>query len=118
MNNTQLTWHTESRKVDSLLPHKKSPRKISKEQAERLKKSLENYGLVENGVIELYGSILAGRQRMKALQLMRQGDTMVEHRVHNVKVTNEEKEPTLKGNNPRHGQWKQNPLKWLDLNLL
>jgi hypothetical protein len=53
MNNTQLTWHTESRKVDSLLPHKKSPRKISKEQAERLKKSLENYGLVEIAAIDL-----------------------------------------------------------------
>ena len=36
MQTKQLTWHTEERKVDALLPHKKTPRKISKDQAERV----------------------------------------------------------------------------------
>ncbi len=36
----QLQWHNEERKVDDLLPHGKSPRKISKEQMANLKKSL------------------------------------------------------------------------------
>ncbi len=118
MNNTQLTWHTESRKVDSLLPHKKSPRKISKEQAERLKKSLENYGLVEIAAIDLDGTILAGHQRMKALQLMGQGDTMVDVRVPNRKLTDEEAEAYLIGSNSIHGEWDFDLLKGFEMDLL
>ncbi len=118
MNNTQLTWHTESRKVDSLLPHKKSPRKISKEQAERLKKSLENYGLVEIAAIDLDGTILAGHQRMKALQLMGQGDTMVDVRVPNRKLTDEEAERYLIGSNAIHGEWDFDLLKGFEMDLL
>jgi DNA modification methylase len=118
MNNTQLTWHTESRKVDSLLPHKKSPRKISKEQAERLKKSLENYGLVEIAAIDLDGTILAGHQRMKALQLMGQGDTMVDVRVLNRKLTDEEAERYMIGSNAIHGDWDFDLLKGFEMDLL
>jgi DNA modification methylase len=118
MNNTQLTWHTESRKVDSLLPHKKSPRKISKEQAERLKKSLENYGLVEIAAIDLDGTILAGHQRMKALQLMGQGDTMVDVRVPNRKLTDEEAERYMIGSNAIHGDWDFDLLKGFEMDLL
>ncbi len=118
MNNIQLTWHTESRKVDSLLPHKKSPRKISKEQAERLKKSLENYGLVEIAAIDLDGTILAGHQRMKALQLMGQGDTMVDVRVPNRKLTDKEAEAYLIGSNAIHGEWDFDLLKDFEMDLL
>lgn len=118
MNNTQLTWHTESRKVDSLLPHKKSPRKISKEQAERLKKSLENYGLVEIAAIDLDGTILAGHQRMKALQLMGQGDTTVDVRVPNRKLTDEEAERYMIGSNAIHGEWDFDLLKGFEMDLL
>lgn len=92
MQTTQLMWHTESRKIDSLLPHKKSPRKISKEQTACLKKSLEEFSLVEIPAIDLDGTILAGHQRMKVLQLMGQGDTMVDVRVPNRKLSDEEAE--------------------------
>lgn len=118
MNNTQLIWHTESRKVDSLLPHKKSPRKISKEQAERLQKSLENYGLVEIPAIDEDGTILAGHQRMKALQLMGQGDTMVDVRVPNRKLTEKEAETYLIGSNAIHGEWDFDLLKGFEMDLL
>lgn len=118
MNNTQLTWHTESRKVDSLLPHKKSPRKISKEQAERLKKSLENYGLVEIAAIDQDGTILAGHQRMKALQLMGQGDTMVDVRVPNRMLSDEEAERYMIGSNSIHGDWDFGLLKGFEMDLL
>lgn len=118
MHTQQLVWHTESRKVDSLLPHKKSPRKISKEQAERLKKSLENYGLVEIAAIDLDGTILAGHQRMKALQLMGQGDTMVDVRVPNRKLTDEEAETYLIGSNSIHGDWDFDLLKGFEMDLL
>lgn len=118
MHIEQLVWHTESRKVDSLLPHKKSPRKISKEQAERLKKSLENYGLVEIAAIDLDDTILAGHQRMKALQLMGQGDTMVDVRVPNRKLTDEEAEQYMIGSNAIHGDWDFDLLKGFEMDLL
>ncbi|MBP6924368.1 MAG: DNA modification methylase [Candidatus Pacebacteria bacterium] len=118
MHTEQLVWHTESRKVDSLLPHKKSPRKISKEQAERLKKSLENYGLVEIAAIDLDGTILAGHQRMKVLQLMGQGDTMVDVRVPNRKLSDEEAERYMIGSNAIHGEWDFDLLKGFEMDLL
>lgn len=118
MNTEQLVWHTESRKVDSLLPHKKSPRKISKEQAERLKKSLENYGLVEIPAIDEDGTILAGHQRMKALQLMGQGDTLVDVRVPNRKLTDQEAETYLIGSNAIHGEWDFDLLRDFEMELL
>ncbi len=118
MHTEQLVWHTESRKVDSLLPHKKSPRKISKEQAERLKKSLENYGLVEIAAIDLDGTILAGHQRMKVLQLMGQGDTMVDVRVPNRKLSDEEAERYMIGSNAIHGEWDFDLFKGFEMDLL
>ena len=36
----QLQWKTENRKVDTLLAHKKCPRRISKEQMELLEGQL------------------------------------------------------------------------------
>jgi len=80
MQTTQLQWHTEERKVDVLLPHKKTPRKISKEQAGRLKQSLETYGLVEIPAVDLDGTILAGHQRIKVLQLLGRGNEQIDVR--------------------------------------
>lgn len=118
MNNTQLVWHTESRKVDLLLPHKKSPRKISKEQSERLKKSLETYGLVEIPAIDLDGTILAGHQRIKVLQLIGQGNTEIDVRVPNRKLTTEEAETYLIGSNSIHGDWDFDLLRDFEMDLL
>jgi len=74
------TQCTEERKVDVLLPHKKTPRKISKEQAGRLKQSLETYGLVEIPAVDLDGTILAGHQRIKVLQLLGRGNEQIDVR--------------------------------------
>jgi hypothetical protein len=51
MKQQQLSWTTEKRVVDQLLAHKKSPRTISREQAQRLKESIEKLNLVEIPVI-------------------------------------------------------------------
>ncbi len=118
MQTTQLVWHTESRKVDSLLPHKKSPRTISKEQSERLKKSLETYGLVEIPAVDLDGTILAGHQRIKVLQLLGQGGTEIDVRVPNRKLTNKEAEAYLIGINSIHGDWDFELLRDFEMDLL
>jgi DNA modification methylase len=118
MHTEQLVWHTESRKVDSLLPHKKSPRTISKEQSERLKKSLETYGLVEIPAVDLDGTILAGHQRIKVLQLLGQGGTEIDVRVPNRKLTNKEAEAYLIGSNSIHGDWDFELLRDFEMDLL
>jgi DNA modification methylase len=118
MNNTQLVWHTESRKVDSLLPHKKSPRTISKEQSERLKKSLDTYGLVEIPAVDQDGTILAGHQRIKVLQLLGHGGTEIDVRVPNRKLTDKEAEAYLIGSNSIHGDWDFDLLRDFEMDLL
>ncbi len=118
MQNAQLTWHTEERKVDALLPHKKTPRKISKEQADRLKRSLETYGLVEIPAIDLDGTILAGHQRIKVLQLLGQGNSTIDVRVPNRKLTDAEAEAYMIGSNSIHGEWDFDLLKDFEMDLL
>jgi DNA modification methylase len=118
MHTEQLVWHTESRKIDSLLPHKKSPRTISKEQSERLKKSLETYGLVEIPAVDLDGTILAGHQRIKVLQLLGLGNTEIDVRVPNRKLTDKEAEAYLIGSNAIHGEWDFDLLKGFEMDLL
>ena len=114
----QLQWKTENRKVDTLLPHKKSPRKISKEQMELLKRSLEAYNLVEIPAIDLDGTILAGHQRIKVLQALSRGGEAIDVRVPNRKLTVEEAEGYLLGSNAIHADWDLDLLKDFDVALL
>jgi DNA modification methylase len=83
-----------------------------------LKKSLETYGLVEIPAIDLDGTILAGHQRIKVLQLLGQGDTEIDVRVPNRKLTTEEAETYLIGSNAIHGDWDFDLLKDFEMELL
>lgn len=114
----QLEWHNEERKVDALLPHKKTPRKISKEQMANLTKSLEYYGLAEVPAIDLDGTILAGHQRIKALQILGRGNETISVRVANRKLTDEEAERYMIGSNSIHGEWDLDLLKNFPAELL
>lgn len=114
----QLQWHNEERTVDDLLPHGKSPRKISKEQMANLKKSLEHFNLVEIPAIDQDGTILAGAQRIKALQILGRGGETISVRVPNRKLTDEEAERYLIGSNAIHGEWDLDLLKDFPTELL
>lgn len=104
--------------MDALLPHKKTPRKISKEQADRLKQSLETYGLVEIPAVDLDGTILAGHQRIKALQLLGRGNEQIDVRVPNRKLTEKEAEAYMIGSNSITGEWDFDLLKNFEMDLL
>lgn len=114
----QLQWKTENRQVDALLPHKKSPRKISKEQMELLKRSLETFNLVEIPAIDLDGTILAGHQRIKVLQALGRGGETIDVRVPNRKLTVEEAERYMIGSNAIHAEWDFDLLKNFEISLL
>ena len=43
----KLTWHTEKRKVNELIPFEQNPRTMTDKQLEDLKKSVSKFDLVE-----------------------------------------------------------------------
>ena len=65
-----LTWTTQKRKVNDLVPYELNPRKISSSQRQSLKESLEKFGLVEIPAINSDNTIIAGHQRLAILKLI------------------------------------------------
>jgi len=85
-----LEWFTVQKKVDDLIPQKINPRSITKKQLEDLKRSLEKYNLVEIPAIDLDGTILAGHMRVKILKILCRGNELIDVRVPNRKLTEDE----------------------------
>lgn len=67
-NELNITWHVEKRKISRLKDYHKNPRKISKEQEEKLKGSLVKFGLIDKPIINLDNTIIGGHQRKKTLK--------------------------------------------------
>lgn len=52
--------------IKELKPAKYNPRKITKKEIEKLKMSIQEYGLVQNVVINKDNTIIGGHQRIQA----------------------------------------------------
>ncbi|MBP6948722.1 MAG: DNA modification methylase [Candidatus Pacebacteria bacterium] len=115
---TKLTWTTVQRKVNDLVPQEVNPRKISDKQMKDLTKSLKKYNLVEIPAVDLDGKILAGHQRIKALQLLGRGEEIIDVRIPNRKLTEDESKQYLISSNALGGDWDLDLLKSFDLDLL
>ncbi len=100
-----LVWHTEIRKIKDLKEHEKNPRKITKDQLEKLKQSLENFNYVETIVVNLDNTILAGHMRIRALKALGRGKEEIEVRVPNRQLTPKEAEEYLIRSNKNTGEW-------------
>ncbi len=119
MKTTQkLVWHTAEKKVNDLIPQDINPRIITDKQMSDLKKSLNKYNLVEIPAIDLNGKILAGHQRIKALQLLGRGEEMIDIRIPNRELTEDEAKEYLIASNALGGDWDFSALKSFDLDLL
>ena len=114
----KLTWRTEVRMVDELIPQTINPRTISDKQMSDLKKSLKKFGLAEIPAIDTDVSILAGHQRIKALQLLDRGSEEIDVRIPNRKLTEAEANQYLIGSNKLGGDWNIEALKSFDMDLL
>lgn len=66
-----INWHLETRKLSDLKDHPKNPRKLDKDQAEHLQKSLEKFGLIDKPIINLDNQIIGGHQRKNVLKKMK-----------------------------------------------
>lgn len=116
MNN--LIWHTEKRKVKDLIPYELNPRKLSDEQAEKLKESLNKFNLVEIPAIDTDNKIAAGHQRVKIMLLLGRGEEEIDVRVPNRKLTKEEFEEYNIRSNKNVGEFNWDLLAKLDEGFL
>jgi hypothetical protein len=65
-----LIWRTELRNIADLKPYHKNPRKLSKEQYEHLKVSVDKFGLIDKPIINVDGTIIGGHKRLEVLKRM------------------------------------------------
>lgn len=114
----KLTWTTQKRTVDDLVPYEKNPRMMSPKQLEDLTKSLKKFNLVEIPAIDSDNTVLAGHQRLKVLQVLGRGSESIDVRVPNRKLTEKEAEQYLVSSNALGGDWDFEKLKSFDLDLL
>jgi hypothetical protein len=100
-----LVWSTQQRKVVELLPYEYNPRKMTAQQSKKLRESLEKFGLVEIPVINFDGILLAGHQRCKALVQLGRGEDLVDVRVPNRQLTEQEFKEYNIASNAIKGDW-------------
>ncbi len=118
MSKQSLTWHTEKKVINALVPFSKNPRTIGEAQLEALKNSLKKFNVVELPAIDADGTVVAGHQRLKALQLLGRGNEEIEVRVPNRKLTKREFEQYLLTSNAVRGDWAYELLRTFDTELL
>lgn len=114
----KLQWRTVQRKVNNLIPQETNPRTITDKQMSDLQKNLKKFNLVEIPAVDTDGKILAGHQRIKALQLLGRGEELIDVRIPNRKLTKVESERYLIASNALGGDWDMDKLKSFDLELL
>ena len=118
MRKSDLEFHTEQRKVSELIPFEGNPRKMSELQVAFLRQSLQKFGLAEIPVIDTDNIICAGHQRLRVLQLLGEGEIVIDVRVPNRKLTDEEfREYNLRSNQNR-GDFDFEELAHYDLDFL
>lgn len=94
-----LEWQTVQRKVSDLIPYEYNPRSITDDDKDRLRRSLEKFNLVEIPVIDIDNTLIAGHQRIIIMFELSRGDEMIDVRIPNRKLTEEEfKEYNLRSN--------------------
>lgn len=101
----KLKWHTETRRVDDLIPAEYNPRQMTESQVAKLTRSLEKFDLVEIPAINTDGTILAGHQRLHILSLMGRGSEEIDVRVPNRELTDREAKEYNVISNKVTGEW-------------
>src|SRR5579872_5665073 len=115
---SDVVFHTEKRKINDLIPFAGNPRKMTELQVAFLRQSLQKFGLAEIPVIDTDNVICAGHQRLKVLQLLGEGESIIDVRVPDHKMTPEEfKEYNLRSNQNR-GDFDYSELANYDMDFL
>lgn len=86
----QLSWKTEQRLVKDLIPYEYNPRFITEDRKKKLIESMERFNLVEIPAINLDNKLIAGHQRVKVLIELNRGDELIDVRVPDRMLSEEE----------------------------
>lgn len=114
-----LEWNTEKRKVKDLIPYEYNPRILSEEKKQLLINSIEKFNLAEIPAINTDNKIIAGHQRIKILMLLGRGEEIIDVRVPDRKLTDEEYKQYNITSNVSVGYWDIDVLEehFSDINL-
>lgn len=118
MAKTTLTWQTEQRKVDDLVPHTKNPRTLSEKERGDIEASITKFNLVEIPAINTDNGVLAGHVRLKIMQALGRGQEEIDVRVPSRTLTAKECEEYLLRSNKNTGSWDYELLKAFDTSFL
>jgi len=103
-----IVWKNETRKVIDLIPASYNPRKLSDEQKEQIKKSLDKFNLADPIIINLDNKIIGGHQRILILKELEVEN--VDVRVPNRQLTDEEEKELNIRLNKNSGEWENKLL--------
>lgn len=115
---TDITWTNEKRKVSDLVAWEKNPRKITDEQLEHLKRSLEKFNYAAPVVINFDNRIIAGHMRCRALVALGRGDEIVDVRIPNRQLSEDEAFELTIRDNANGGDWDLTAMKDFNLDAL
>jgi hypothetical protein len=116
MENEKIIWKNEIRKVSELIPSDYNPRKLSEEQKNNIKKSLERFNLADPIIINLDNKIIGGHQRITVLFEL--GVEDIDVRVPSRQLTEEEEKELNIRLNKNSGEWDLIKLIDFDKNFL
>jgi hypothetical protein len=102
-----LEWTTEERRLGDLVPRDRNPVKISDHDAAHLKVSVDTFGQPLPLIVQPDGGLIDGHQRQKVLSMAEEygDDTMVDVRVPNRPLTEEEVEELTIRLRRNTGEW-------------
>lgn len=63
-----IKWHLTTLKIKDLKPHPSNPRILTKQAAQHLQESLDQFGLIDKPIINLDNTIIGGHQRIALLK--------------------------------------------------
>lgn len=63
-----IEWSLKKFKIKDLKDYNKNPRKLSKEQFEHIKSSIDKFGLIDKPIVTEEGLLIGGHQRKKVLE--------------------------------------------------
>lgn len=101
----RITWTTEKRRINDLIPYEFNPRTLSKEAATQLEKSLKKFDLAEIPVINTDNKIIAGHQRLFILTRLGRGEEEIDVRVPSRTLDEKEFQEYNIRSNKNSGEW-------------
>lgn len=96
-------WYIERKNIADLKEFSSNPRFITTKKYKLLQQNIKKFGMLDNPIVNLDGTIIAGHQRIRILKGM--GDTVVDCRVPKRALSKEEVEELLISHNKLQGEF-------------